>query len=181
MKALAQDELFALHESLPGLERRVQVLLLPKDEDDERLGHPGSPRRHRRRRGGAVRRRPVPHVPALRRDPRLAGRGRLASPKATLGGYKEIVAEITGDGVFGRLKFESGVHRVQRVPETEAQGRIHTSAATVAVLPEPEEVEIEIDDKDLRIDTYRVRAPAASTSTRPTAPSASPTCRPASW
>ena len=72
-----------------------------------------------------------------------------------MGGYKEIIASITGDGVFGRLKFESGVHRVQRVPDTEAQGRIHTSAATVAVLPEVEDVEIEINDGDLRIDTYR--------------------------
>jgi peptide chain release factor 1 len=98
-----------------------------------------------------------------------------------VGGYKEIVAAITGDGVFGRLKFESGVHRVQRVPETEAQGRIHTSAATVAVLPEPEDVEIDIKDGDLRIDTYRSSAPAASTSTRPTRPCASPTCPPASW
>jgi peptide chain release factor 1 len=72
-----------------------------------------------------------------------------------VGGYKEIVASITGDGVFGRLKFESGVHRVQRVPDTETQGRIHTSAATVAVLPAAEDVEIEINDADLRIDTYR--------------------------
>ena len=72
-----------------------------------------------------------------------------------VGGYKEIIASITGEGVFGRLKFESGVHRVQRVPDTEAQGRIHTSAATVAVLPEVEDVEIEINDADLRIDTYR--------------------------
>jgi peptide chain release factor 1 len=72
-----------------------------------------------------------------------------------MGGYKEIIASIEGDGVFGRLKFESGVHRVQRVPETEAQGRIHTSAATVAVLPEPEDIEIEINDADIRIDTYR--------------------------
>ena len=72
-----------------------------------------------------------------------------------MGGYKEIIASISGDGVFGRLKFESGVHRVQRVPQTEAQGRIHTSAATVAVLPEPEDVEIEVNDADIRIDTYR--------------------------
>jgi peptide chain release factor 1 len=71
------------------------------------------------------------------------------------GGYKEIIATVTGDGVFGRLKFESGVHRVQRVPTTEAQGRIHTSAATVAVLPEVENVEIDIQDKDIRIDTFR--------------------------
>jgi peptide chain release factor 1 len=72
-----------------------------------------------------------------------------------MGGYKEIIASVTGDGVFGRWKFESGVHRVQRVPATEAQGRIHTSAATVAVLPEAEDVEIEINESDLRIDTYR--------------------------
>ena len=75
------------------------------------------------------------------------------------GGYKEIIANITGKGVFARLKFESGVHRVQRVPETEAQGRIHTSAATVAVLPEAEEVDIKIDDKDLRIDVFRASGP----------------------
>ncbi|HQT54230.1 MAG TPA: PCRF domain-containing protein, partial [Phenylobacterium sp.] len=72
-----------------------------------------------------------------------------------VGGYKEIIASVTGDGVFGRMKFESGVHRVQRVPDTEAGGRIHTSAATVAVLPEVEDVEIDINPSDLRIDTYR--------------------------
>ena len=72
-----------------------------------------------------------------------------------VGGYKEVIAAITGEGVFGRLKFESGVHRVQRVPETEAGGRIHTSAATVAVLPEVEDVDIDIREADLRIDTYR--------------------------
>jgi peptide chain release factor 1 len=72
-----------------------------------------------------------------------------------IGGYKEIIASITGEGAFGRMKFESGVHRVQRVPDTEAQGRIHTSAATVAVLPEAEDVEIEVNDADIRIDTYR--------------------------
>jgi peptide chain release factor 1 len=72
-----------------------------------------------------------------------------------LGGFKEIVAEVNGAGVFAKLKFESGVHRVQRVPVTESGGRIHTSAATVAVLPQPTEVEVQIDDKDLRIDIYR--------------------------
>ncbi|HKT53903.1 MAG TPA: peptide chain release factor-like protein, partial [Caulobacteraceae bacterium] len=78
-----------------------------------------------------------------------------SASEGEMGGYKEIIASITGEGVFGRLKFESGVHRVQRVPDTEAQGRIHTSAATVAVLPEAEDVEIEINEADLRIDTYR--------------------------
>jgi peptide chain release factor 1 len=76
-----------------------------------------------------------------------------------LGGFKEATASITGPGVFARMKFESGVHRVQRVPKTEASGRIHTSAATVAVLPEAEEVDIQIDDKDLRIDVFRASGP----------------------
>ena len=117
--------------------------------------------------------------------PRLMG-GRwrsTASPRGEVGGYNgRVIASITGDGVFGRLKFESGVHRVQRVPDTETQGRIHTSAATVAVLPEVEDVEIEINDGDLRIDTYRAsgsRRPARPT--RPIPPSASLTCPPASW
>ena len=81
-----------------------------------------------------------------------------ASP-ADVGGYKEVVASVTGQGVFAKLKFESGVHRVQRVPVTESGGRIHTSAATVAVLPEAEEVDVQIDDKDLRIDVYRSSGP----------------------
>jgi peptide chain release factor 1 len=78
-----------------------------------------------------------------------------SATEGEMGGYKEVIATVTGEGVFGRLKFESGVHRVQRVPATETQGRIHTSAATVAVLPEVEDVEIEIRDQDIRIDTYR--------------------------
>ena len=79
----------------------------------------------------------------------------LSASEGTRGGYKEIIAEITGRGAFARLKFESGAHRVQRVPDTEASGRIHTSAATVAVLPEVEDVDVDIDDKDLRIETMR--------------------------
>ena len=81
----------------------------------------------------------------------------LSMSEGTKGGFKEIVAEIHGRGVFAKLKFESGVHRVQRVPDTEASGRIHTSAATVAVLPEVEDVDIEINDKDLKIDTMRAQ------------------------
>jgi peptide chain release factor 1 len=83
----------------------------------------------------------------------------ISASEAGIGGYKEIVANIAGSGAYALLKFESGVHRVQRVPETEAQGRIHTSAATVAVLPEAEEVDVEIDDKDLRIDVFRASGP----------------------
>ena len=83
----------------------------------------------------------------------------ISANAAELGGYKEAIASVTGQGVFARLKFESGVHRVQRVPVTESGGRIHTSAATVAVLPEAEEVDVQIDDKDLRIDVYRSSGP----------------------
>ena len=81
----------------------------------------------------------------------------VSASEGAVGGYKEIIADITGRGVFAKLKFESGVHRVQRVPDTEAQGRIHTSAATVAVLPEVEDVDVQIDDKDLKIDTMRAQ------------------------
>jgi peptide chain release factor 1 len=81
----------------------------------------------------------------------------ISESAGTAGGYKELVAEIKGRGVFARLKFESGVHRVQRVPDTETQGRIHTSAATVAVLPEAEDVDIDVDDADLKIDTMRAQ------------------------
>ncbi len=83
----------------------------------------------------------------------------ISSNEAGVGGYKEIVANIAGSGVYARLKFESGVHRVQRVPETETQGRIHTSAATVAVLPEAEEIDLQIEEKDLRIDVFRASGP----------------------
>jgi peptide chain release factor 1 len=83
----------------------------------------------------------------------------ISTSPSDLGGFKEIIASVTGQGVFARLKFESGVHRVQRVPTTESGGRIHTSAATVAVLPEAEDVDVHIDDKDLRIDVYRSSGP----------------------
>jgi peptide chain release factor 1 len=154
MAALAREELTALQARVPELERNVGLLLAPKDKDENasailevRAGTGGDEaalfagdlfrmyQRYAQLRGWRV-------------EVDTASEGEA-------GGYKEIIASITGDGVFGRLKFESGVHRVQRVPDTEAQGRIHTSAATVAVLPEVEDVEIEINDADLRIDTYR--------------------------
>ncbi|MBS0361845.1 MAG: peptide chain release factor 1 [Proteobacteria bacterium] len=154
MAAMARDELEALKERLPVLEREVALLLAPKDKDENasailevRAGTGGDEaalfagdlfrmyQRYAAEHGWRV------EVDSV--------------SEGDAGGYKEIIASVTGDGVFGRLKFESGVHRVQRVPATEAQGRIHTSAATVAVLPEPEDVEIEIRDQDIRIDTYR--------------------------
>ena len=154
LKDMAQDELRALDDRLPKLEHEVALLLAPKDKDENasailevRAGTGGDEaaifagdlfrmyQRYATTRGWKV------EVESV--------------SEGEAGGYKEIIASVTGDGVFGRLKFESGVHRVQRVPATEAQGRIHTSAATVAVLPEVEDVEIEINDSDLRIDTYR--------------------------
>ena len=154
MAQMARDELEALKEKLPALEREVALLLAPKDRDENasailevRAGTGGD---EAALFAGDLFR-------MYQRYAQSQGwRGEIDSlSEGEMGGFKEIVAAVTGDGVFGRLKFESGVHRVQRVPATEAQGRIHTSAATVAVLPEPEEVEIEIRDQDLRIDTYR--------------------------
>jgi peptide chain release factor 1 len=83
----------------------------------------------------------------------------MSTSESEAGGFKEVIAEVRGDAAYSRLKFESGVHRVQRVPSTEAQGRIHTSTATVSVLPEADEVEVQIDDKDLRVDVYRSSGP----------------------
>lgn len=154
MAALAQDELRTLNDRLPDMEREVALLLAPRDADENasavlevRAGTGGD-------------------EAALFAGDLFRMYSRYASTRGwkveldsategDAGGYKEIIATVTGDGVFGRLKFESGVHRVQRVPATEAGGRIHTSAATVAVLPEVEDVEIEIHEKDIRIDTFR--------------------------
>ena len=154
MAQMARDELEALKEKLPALEHQVALMLAPKDKDENasailevRAGTGGD---EAALFAGDLFR-------MYSRYAQLQGwRVEIDSvTEGEMGGYKEIVAAITGDGVFGRLKFESGVHRVQRVPATEAQGRIHTSAATVAILPEPEDVEIDIRDQDLRIDTYR--------------------------
>jgi len=154
MAALAREELAGLDADLPERERALALLLAPGDADENasailevRAGTGGDEaalfagdlfrmyQRYAQTHGWKV------EVES--------------ESEGEMGGYKEIVASINGDGVFGRLKFESGVHRVQRVPETEAQGRVHTSAATVAVLPEPEDIDIEINDADIRIDTYR--------------------------
>ncbi len=154
MADLAAEEAEALDRRIPDLERAIRVLLLPKDVADAR----SAILEVRAGTGGdeaALFARDL--LAMYQRYAVLRGwRFELLSLAETdLGGCKEAQAEINGRGVFERLKFESGVHRVQRVPATETQGRIHTSAATVAVLPEAEEVDVSIDDKDLRIDTYR--------------------------
>src|SRR6185295_11845041 len=154
MAALAQDELEAARARLPQLERATLLLLAPKDKDESASAileiRAGTGGEEAALFAGDL----------LRMYQRYAARRgwrfELEDISETgIGGVKEAAASVTGAGVFGRLKFESGVHRVQRVPETEAGGRIHTSAATVAVLPQPSEVDVQIDDKDLRIDTMR--------------------------
>lgn len=158
MAEMAQEELTRLKDEIPNLEGELQIMLLPKDKADSapvilevRAGTGGDEaalfagdlfrmyQRYAATRGWRV------EV--------------LSATESGVGGYKEIQANVSGDNVFGRLKFESGVHRVQRVPETETQGRIHTSAATVAVLPEPEDVDIEINEADLRVDVFRASGP----------------------
>ena len=154
MAAMVADEITALDEKLPLMERELALMLAPRDKDENasailevRAGTGGD---EAALFAGDLFR-------MYKRYAQLQGwRVEIDSvSEGEMGGYKEIIASVTGDGVFGRWKFESGVHRVQRVPATEAQGRIHTSAATVAVLPEAEDVEIEINESDLRIDTYR--------------------------
>jgi len=158
LKALADEEVRALRERLPELELNIKMALLPKDEDDERNAILEI------RAGTGGEEAALFAADLFRMYQRYAAlRGwrfeLLDLSETGIGGFKEAVASITGRSVFARLKYESGVHRVQRVPETEASGRIHTSAATVAVLPEAEEVDIEIDDKDLRIDVFRASGP----------------------
>ena len=158
MKALAEEELHSLKQKLPELEQQVKVALLPKDEADERNAILEV-------RAGTGGEEAALFAAALFRMYTRYAEGHgwrveiLSISETGLGGYKEASMEITGRNVFARLKFESGVHRVQRVPETEASGRIHTSAATVAVLPEAEEVDIHIDEKELRIDVFRASGP----------------------
>jgi peptide chain release factor 1 len=154
MAEMAREEFYALKERLPEMEREVSLLLLPKDKDDSanamleiRAGTGGD---EAALFAGDL-------YEMYRRYAETQGwKFELESAsEGDAGGFKEVIASISGNGVFGRLKFESGVHRVQRVPATESQGRIHTSAATVAILPEPEEIDIELKDEDIRVDTMR--------------------------
>lgn len=158
MRALAAEELRANEAALADAERGLALSLLPKDAADAR------PAMLEIRAGVGGDEAALFAGDLLRMYQRYADRmgwkiELISSSESEFGGFKEVVLSVTGTGVFAKLKFESGVHRVQRVPATEAGGRIHTSAATVAVLPEAEEADIRIDDKDLRIDIYRASGP----------------------
>ncbi len=158
MKDMAEEEFAQLKEKVPELEEKLQVMLLPKDLADDknaileiRAGTGGDE-------AGLF------AANLFRMYQRYAENRKwkfelMSLNETGIGGYKEAIASISGPGVFARLKFESGVHRVQRVPETESGGRIHTSAATVAVMPEAEEVDIKVEEKDLRIDVFRASGP----------------------
>ena len=154
MKELAEAELYDLKDRIPALEHELRIALLPKDEADERSAileiRPAA--------GGDEAGLFASQLYGMYQ--KYAGTQGwrfevLEYGDTELGGLKEGIAEITGRNVFARLKYESGVHRVQRVPATESQGRIHTSTVTVAVLPEAEEVDVQVDEGDLRIDVYR--------------------------
>jgi peptide chain release factor 1 len=158
MRAMAEEEAEALKKRIPVLEQTVKKMLLPKDAADEknaileiRAGTGGDEAA-------------LFAADLFRMYQRYAAEHKwkfeiMELSDTGIGGYKEAIATVTGRNVFARLKFESGVHRVQRVPATEGSGRIHTSAATVAVLPEAEDVDIKIDEKDLRIDVFRSSGP----------------------
>ncbi len=158
MRALAGEEFAALKGRQVDVERRVQLLLLPRDEAD----HKNVILEVRAGTGGEEA--ALFAADLFRMYHRFAEHHGwrfeiMGMSETGIGGLKEAVAEIKGRGAYARLKYESGVHRVQRVPKTEASGRVHTSAATVAVLPEAEEVDIHIEDKDLRIDVFRASGP----------------------
>lgn len=154
IRELCEAEISEAKERLSALEDELRILLLPKDEDDDknviveiRAGTGGDE--------AALFAGSLYRMYSMYAETHSFKCELLSCNETGLGGYKEICFSVEGEGAYSHLKFESGVHRVQRVPETETQGRIHTSAVTVAVLPEAEEVEVEINPADLEIDTYR--------------------------
>ncbi len=158
LKEMAEAEVEEIRRRLPEAERELAIKLLPRDAADDRAAMLEV------RAGTGGDEAALFAGDLLRMYHRFADEQgwrfeMISASAADVGGYKEAVASISGTGVFAKLKFESGVHRVQRVPVTEAGGRIHTSAATVAVLPEAEDVDVHIDEKDLRVDIYRASGP----------------------
>ena len=158
IRTMAREELERLSSRSSELEESLRLQLLPRDPNDDRNVIVEV------RAGAGGEEASLFAADLYRMYARYAERRRwkielMSTSESEAGGLKEVIAEVRGDGAYSRLKFESGVHRVQRVPSTEAQGRIHTSTATVSVLPEADEVEVQIDEKDLRVDVYRSSGP----------------------
>ena len=180
LKAIVKEEMPELRERIRSLEERLKILLLPKDPNDDRNVFLEI------RAGTGGDEAGIFVGDLLRMYARYAEMRRWkleiisSTPAGGVGGFKEIIGLVTGQGAYSQLKYESGVHRVQRVPVTESQGRIHTSAVTVAILPEAEEVEVNIDPNELRIDVYHSSGHGGRASTRPTPRCASPIFPPAS-
>lgn len=158
MREMAEPELAELKESLPDKERQLSIILLPKDAADEKSAilevRAGTGGDEASLFAGDLFRMYSRYADLMGWKVEV-----MSASEGDVGGFKEVIASVTGAGVFRHLKFESGVHRVQRVPDTESGGRIHTSAATVAVLPEAEELDLVIEDKDLRVDIFRASGP----------------------
>ncbi len=158
LRTIAREELSELRDRLVGMEDELKLLLLPADVDDQRSAilevRAGTGGDEAALFAGDLARMYMRYAEIRGWKSEV-----MTESEGEVGGYKEFVASITGAGVYQRMKFESGVHRVQRVPQTESSGRIHTSAATVAVLPDVEEVEVTIEDKDLRVDVFRASGP----------------------
>lgn len=158
MREMAESELAVLKDSLPDKERQLSIILLPKDAADEKSAilevRAGTGGDEASLFAGDLFRMYSRYADLMGWKVEV-----MSASEGDVGGFKEVIASVTGAGVFRHLKFESGVHRVQRVPDTESGGRIHTSAATVAVLPEAEELDVVIEDKDLRVDIFRASGP----------------------
>lgn len=158
LRSMAEDETKLLEQELSGLEQRLEVLLLPKDPNDEK----NVIIEIRAAAGGdeaGIFAADLFRMYLRYSEERKWKMEILSANESGVGGYKEVIAMVNGDGAYSRLKYESGVHRVQRVPETESQGRVHTSTVSVVVLPEAEDVEVSVDEKDLRVDVYRSSGP----------------------
>jgi len=158
IRNLAEMEMQELKGRIPSMERQVQLMLLPKDVDDDK----NAMLEIRAGTGGDEAALFAGNLFRMYQKYATLQGWRfeiMSTSSSDAGGFKEAIASVSGPGVFAKLKYEAGGHRVQRVPETETQGRIHTSAATVAVMPEVEEIDIKLDDKDLRIDIFRASGP----------------------